>query len=245
MICDWREKTGLYVDGELDPAAQQAFITHLESCDGCAAAVLEQQELKRAVRIAGKRFTAPPELYAQVRTQAHTAKTKAPRPWWTLGFAVATLVLLVALSSVLVRDNKPDPTIAGLVDQHITTLASVHPVDVISEDRHTVKPWFQGKLPFTFNLPELKDSPYTLVGGKVAYAEQSPGAELLYQVGQHKITVFIFKASGGGPSESKNSGNSTFSVKSWREGVLQFYMITDASGYESSRLVTMLQEANR
>jgi anti-sigma factor RsiW len=245
MICDWREKTGLYVDGELEPAAQQAFITHLESCDGCAAAVLEQQELKRAVRIAGKRFTAPPELYAQIRMQTHTAKTKTPRPWWTWGFAAATLVLLVALSSVLIRNNRPNPTIAGLVDQHITTLASVHPVDVISEDRHTVKPWFEGKLPFTFNLPELKGTPYTLEGGKVAYIEQSPGAELLYDVGQHKTTVFIFKASGAEPAEPKHGGNSTFTVKSWREGELQFYMITDASDYESSRLVSMLQEANR
>ena len=44
-------------------------------------------------------------------------------------------------------------------------LSSPNPVDVISDDRHTVKPWFQGKLPFTFNLPELAGSNFTLIGG--------------------------------------------------------------------------------
>ena len=67
--CEWREKIGLYVDGELEPAADQAFTGHLQSCAECSAAVLEQQELKKAVRVAAKRFSAPPELYASVRRQ--------------------------------------------------------------------------------------------------------------------------------------------------------------------------------
>jgi hypothetical protein len=27
-----------------------------------------------------------------------------------------------------------------------------------------VKPWFQGKIPFSFNLPDINGSDYTLVG---------------------------------------------------------------------------------
>jgi len=47
-------------------------------------------------------------------------------------------------------------------------LASPNTVDVASSDRHTVKPWFQGKIPFTFNLPELQNTEFTLVGGRIA-----------------------------------------------------------------------------
>ena len=241
MNCEWQEKTGLYVDGELEPAAQQSFAVHLESCAGCAAAVLEQEELKRAVRIAGKRFTAPPELYASVHKSLHPEKGQAG--WWNWALAASTLVLLVALGFALLGRPKQDSTFAELVGVHVTTLASANPVDVISTSQHVVGPWFQGKLPFAFHLPELAGSPYTLVGGKVVYIQQSPGAQLLYQAGQHKITVFIFQA--GGAETSAAGGSTTFSVKSWRQGTLQFYMVTDASDKESSRLVTMLQEANR
>ena len=67
--CEWREKIGLYVDGELEPNQEQAVAGHLQSCADCSSAVLEQQALKKAIRVAGKRFTAPPELYASVHRQ--------------------------------------------------------------------------------------------------------------------------------------------------------------------------------
>ncbi len=64
--------------------------------------------------------------------------------------AVVFLVLVYRSSSV-----RQDQALAELADLHVATMASGTPVDVVSTDRHTVKPWFQGKIPFTFNLPEL------------------------------------------------------------------------------------------
>ena len=60
-----------------------------------------------------------------------------------------------------------------LADLHVSALASATPVDVISTDRHTVKPWFQGRIPFSFNLPELQGSEFTLIGGRVTYLAQT------------------------------------------------------------------------
>ena len=157
--CEWRNKIGLYVDGELEPAADQAFTGHLQSCAECSAAVLEQQELKKAVRVAAKRFSAPPELYSSVRRQI--SPKKSARPWlrWS-AIAASTVLLAVVSFAWLSRSSASGATVDQLIDQHITMLASVNPIDVISSDKHTVKPWFQGKLPFTFNPPELAaDSP--------------------------------------------------------------------------------------
>ena len=67
-----------------------------------------------------------------------------------------------------------------IADLHVATLASSSPVDVISTDRHTVKPWFQGKIPFAFNLPELQNSEFSLLGGRMTYLDQTPGAHLIY-----------------------------------------------------------------
>ena len=113
-------------------------------------------------------------------------------------------------------------------------------MDVVSEDRHTVKPWFQGRLPFTFALPELGGSNYQLLGGKVTYLQQRPTAELLYQGGRHKISVFIVQDSPGlGPV----SGTSSFHVQHWVAGGLQYYVVSDATEPELSPLVTMLKGA--
>lgn len=245
--CEWREKIGLYVDGELERGAEQAVAGHLQSCIDCSSAVLEQQALKKAVRIAGKRFTAPPELYASLQRQMRPEKSSGLwlKPWlkWST-IAASTFLLAVITFALLSRPSASSAAVAQLIDQHITMLASAHPVDVISSDKHTVKPWFQGKLPFTFNPPELpKESPFTLIGGKLVYTQNSPGAELVYQVRQHKISVFIFQARDvrGGPSAS----NQTFVVNGWQQGGLQYYIVTDAAREDADRLRALLEDANR
>ena len=91
-------------------------------------------------------------------------------------------------------EGTPDSELGELTDLHVITLASANPVDMVSSDRHNVKPWFAGKIPFSFDLPELQGSQFELVGGKVSYLEQSPGAQLLFRVRKHQISVFIYQA---------------------------------------------------
>ena len=132
--CEWREKIGLYVDGELEPRAEQAFAGHLQSCAECSSAVLEQQALKKAVRVAAKRFSAPPELYASVHRQMQPKKKRAG-PWLKWSALAASAVLLAWLSFAwLSRPSASNATVAQLIDQHVIMLASANPVDVISED---------------------------------------------------------------------------------------------------------------
>jgi anti-sigma factor RsiW len=94
--CEWREKIGLYVDGELEPSAEQAVASHLQGCADCSSAVLEQETLKKAVRVAGKRFTAPPELYASVQHQM--APKKSTGLWFKAGALAASAVLLAIVA---------------------------------------------------------------------------------------------------------------------------------------------------
>jgi anti-sigma factor RsiW len=241
MSCEWQGKIGLFVDDELQPEDQQQVSAHVSGCSECTAAVAEQLALKKAVRVAANRYPAPPDLHAAVYRDLHPhARVSA---WWKWGMSAVCAVLLVALGYALwPRASGKDPLLAELVDQHVIALSSSNPVDVVSEDRHTVKPWFQGRLPFTFNLPELAGSNYRLLGGKEVYAQQKSGAELLYTVGQHKISVFIFEEQG---NSKMPIGHSTFNLKSWDENGLKFYLVTDASDTETNQLVKMFQDANR
>jgi anti-sigma factor RsiW len=118
-------------------------------------------------------------------------------------------------------------------------------VDVVSSDRHTVKPWFEGKIPFSFNLPELQGSPFELVGGRVSYLEQSPGAELIFRVRKHLISVFIFqdRAIPAGFSASEAMDARSFHLESWTKGGLRYFVIGDASPEDLRALRDLLRNA--
>lgn len=244
MSCEWLDRTDLYVDEELDTAARNEVSAHLRACPECSSAVAAQMALKKATRTAGSKFSAPPELHAAIYRQMHPHTSAGS--WWkwlAVGAGMAAAALAVLLVAKSPETNRP--LMAGLVDQHITTLASTNPVDVASEDRHTVKPWFQGKLAFTFTPPELAGSAFKLIGGKVIYVQQRPGAELLYASGAHKISVFVFKASEAGDVAPSWQASHSFNASAWREGGLEFYLVTDASKDEASGLVSMFEKANR
>jgi anti-sigma factor RsiW len=132
-----------------------------------------------------------------------------------------------------------------VADLHVATLASSNPVDVVSTDQHTVKPWFAGKIPFTFNLPELQDSPFTLVGGKVSYLKQSPGAELIFRVRQHQISVFIFQEQALGNTRSDDAVQTavSFNVRSWSHNGLRYFVISDVSPQDLDKLSGLIKAA--
>jgi anti-sigma factor RsiW len=242
MNCDWREKVASFVDDELDVAGQQEAAAHLAGCAECTAAVAEHLALKKAVRVAAKKFVAPPELHASIYRELHPHSRVSP--WWKWGMSAVSLVLVAALGAALwPKGTAKDPMVAELIDQHVIALSSTNPIDVANSDRHTVKPWFQGKLPFTFNLPEVAGTPLTLIGGKLAYAQQAPGAELLYQAGQHKVSVFIFQAAENRDRAPVKTRNLSFTSTTWQQGGLRFYLLTDAQD-EADPLVAKFREVN-
>jgi anti-sigma factor RsiW len=137
-----------------------------------------------------------------------------------------------------------------LADLHVAALASAAPVDVVSTDRHTVKPWFQGKIPFTFNLPELQGTEFTLLGGRVTYLAQTPGAHLIYQVRKHEISVFIFQdLSSEDRGEAPASAPSgplralSFNVENWTQNGLRYFVISDVSSEDIQTLSKLLRDA--
>jgi anti-sigma factor RsiW len=115
---------------------------------------------------------------------------------------------------------------------------------VISTDRHTVKPWFQGRIPFAFNLPEVQNTEFTLIGGRVAYLDQTPGAELIYDLRKHHISVFIFPEAslrGSLPARPMLPAGQTFSMETWSQNGLRYFVIGDANATDIAALAKLLQ----
>jgi len=248
MVCEtWTDKLDAYLDGELPAAEERALGEHLRGCPSCAAESLSKVQQKRAVHAAGQRFT--PDAAFRARIQASIAPRR-PTLWNRVWFPVlATAMVLLIAGAISLRLNSSrrseQQLMSELADLHVATLASSNPVDVVSADRHTVKPWFAGKIPFTFNLPELQDSPFVLLGAKVSYLNQSPGAELIFRVRQHQISVFIFqeRALGNLRANDDVQGALSFTVRSWSHNGLRYFVIGDASPQDLDKLSELLKAA--
>ena len=248
MACESeRGRLDAYLDGELAPADAAAVAVHLRNCVACATDALERVQMKRAISAAGKRYEPSAQLRASV-TRSVAGKPRQRGRWiWQVvaGPAVLVLILSIAVNWYLGREGTRRAQVySELADLHVAALASSTPVDVVSTDRHTVKPWFQGKIPFTFNLPELQGSDFTLLGGRVTYLEQTPGAQLIYQVRKHEISVFIFQDRG--QTEGLPSGPTrvvSFNGESWSQNGLRYFVIGDVATDDIVKLSKLIREA--
>jgi anti-sigma factor RsiW len=248
MACElWAGKLDAYVDGELPGAEERALGEHLRGCASCAADSVELLQAKRAVlAAAGRRFL--PDASFHARMQRTFAAPRNPRGnfnWLPALAAVAAALLVVVALSFTYNRNRERQLVSELADLHVATLASSNPVDVVSSDRHTVKPWFQGKIPFTFNLPELAGSPFVLVGARISYLNQAPGAELIFRVRQHQISVFILQDRAVGSLRAKEMARTelTFNLQSWSRNGLRYFVIGDASAEDVDKLSSLLKSA--
>jgi anti-sigma factor RsiW len=189
---------------------------HVRDCLSCANALLDELELKRAIHAAGRPFRTPDALRARVERELGGRRTSF---WPLLAAAAAITIILGGLFLV----SRPAPDGRELVDLHVTMLASANPIDVVSTDRHTVKPWFEGRLPFSFPIPELSGSPFRLIGGRVVYWHQQPGAYLLVGKGAHRVSLFVFRSDATPRFEARNG----FNTRVWRANGLLYVVVSD------------------
>jgi anti-sigma factor RsiW len=249
MPCEqWRDQLDTYLDGELTSDQTRSLDGHLRSCTACAAEALARVQVKRAVKSAGMAFAVSPQFRAKI----HSTIAPKPKPGWRRGWLLVTVALGVVTVAALFtsyRDRQnliQEQFISEIADLHVSTLASANPVDVVSTDRHTVKPWFQGKIPFTFNLPELQNTDFTLLGGRVVYLGQVPGAELIYQIRKHNVSVFIFPSNLIRSGELSETGKAhSFNLASWSEDGLQYFVVGDTSLDDIQKLAALLKAAVR
>jgi anti-sigma factor RsiW len=237
---------GAYLDGELLPDQTAVIQEHLGGCIHCASEIAEMARLQRSLRSVRRHCAPSAEFRRKVQKQMSSPKRRSWLIWsMPVGVAFAT-ILLTAL--VWTGHARRSAAFAELADLHVNALSSTNLVDVVSTDRHTVKPWFQGKIPFSFNLPEFSGTDYTLVGGRMVYFHQQPGAQLIVSMHQHKISVLIFQRSVDlGSAFSERTGvdrGTSFGIEGWQSQQLRFVIVSDADPAGIDNLARLLKLAN-
>jgi anti-sigma factor RsiW len=249
MVCEsWRTKLDTCLDGELPEEETGTFDAHVRNCPSCSADALTRVQMKRAIQVAGKRYTPSAEFRKRMQQKIAAKPQRSFGLGWTFAAAAAAIIVVGTLTSAYLGTRSGrDQVFSEIADLHVATLASPSPVDVISTDRHTVKPWFQGKIPFMFNLPELQNSEFSLLGGRMTYLDQTPGAHLIYDVRKHHISVFVFQELSLPARLDDNSLSPKkvpFNMETWSQGGLRYFVIGDASAADIDSLAKLFKAAS-
>jgi anti-sigma factor RsiW len=200
-----QDHLALYFDGELDRAASREFEAHLDQCPDCRAALIGLDNLRHALRDDAPRFAAPELLRKRIEKLVAANSPRAPLRrspprWlalaasWVLAFAaggVAVSVWNASRNTATTSESAGVQLVHDLFASHWRALAAASPVDVVSTDRHTVKPWFEGKIGIAPVVHDFAEQGFSLVGGRIDYAGNARVPVLVYRHGQHLIDVFV------------------------------------------------------
>ena len=211
-----------YLDGELDVIAALRFEQHLIECASCAGHYSDLQELRREIANSGLYFALPPTLRRRVAADQIV-------PWWRRVGSIAAVAAIFVLLLIPARMLFRTPSVEHeIVDSHLRSLMEAHLVDVSSSSQHTVKPWFQGKLPFSPDVPDLSAQGFNLIGGRLDIVERMPSAAIVYKVREHIINLFVV-ASGAGESSAAYSESGGFHIVHWAKGGMNFWAVSDVN----------------
>jgi anti-sigma factor RsiW len=267
------DQLNAYIDGELSPADQQQIEHHLATCHACTLRVLSATKLKAAISHAGHRFAPPPEALARLTARLHsqsrpqpqsqpqpqpqskpTARIFSMRPafirpaaWAALAAAILLAVSLLGWRQFHQTNTLAAELAAELLDQHLATLSSAATPQVISTDRHTVKPWFQGRLPFSFNLPDAAALPpdTALKGADLTYLNGQPAALLLFTIHKHEVSVFLTQRSTSPTLTALPSTRAGFTLHTATTPDLRIIAVSDVNPSYLNNLVASLVQAQK
>lgn len=217
-----------FADGELDLRANIDLQEHLRSCSECARSLDGVRDVKRALKAVGY-YRAPTALEAEVASKFGAKR----RIGWSL-VAWAACVLLAGLIGWSVGRNAPggsDVLTGQLLSSHLRALTAGHLADVISSDKHTVKPWFNGKIDYSPPVNDFKPEGFPLLGGRLEVLNGRRVAALAYGRAKHIISLYVVPA-GLLDAASPPADEDGFNFRHWRESGFDYWAISDLNPQE-------------
>jgi len=216
---------------------------------------LHDDELSDLIRQKARYYKASEALHADVRARmallAASSDTSAPERspsrvgrsvrrlltgvsrWWHAagGFAVG-VAMTVMFSPLMMQWAQAwrQPGDADLVAEHVRALQTGQLIQVASSDRHTVKPWFQGKIDYAPTVLDLADAGFALSGGRVEQMGRERMAVLVYTHHQHVLNLFIWPTSESAPAQQHQYRG--FNVVYWQDGQMRYGLVSDMDAHE-------------
>lgn len=214
-----------YVDGELGLGESESVRVHLADCQSCSSEEIALKALSTAVKKVQLQ-TAPHVLRARWQP---APEARSPRPTLMIGKAQAWLGIAAALVLIGFFSGRASQASASLSQEllasHVRSLIGNHLVDVISSDRHTVKPWFDGKVDFSVTPYDLASFGFPLKGGRLDYVDGRTTPVFVYGRRLHIINLYVFR----GRVNFATSQEQGYQIVKWNRDDTTFAAISDVS----------------
>jgi len=226
------------LDGELGAAEAAGLAAHRAECPICEAAAVELAQARALVRD-DLYQPVPEDVRHRVMTALAAARPARPamaaaapeslgwwHRWWSNGASFGLgAACAAALAVLLLMPAMPPGLTEQVIAGHVRALQPGHLQDVASEDRHTVKPWFDGRIDFAPPVKDLAAARFPLTGGRLDYLDGRPVAALIYQRDKHVIDLFVWPAAGETPPQSAERQG--YNIVHWSQNGMAFWAVSD------------------
>lgn len=151
-----------------------------------------------------------------------------------LAWAGSAVLLLCALGVALTLHLRTPAADSAFVDElvasHIRAQISGRDLDVISTDRHTVKPWFNGRIDYAPPVEDFTAQGFPLVGGRLDYVGRERVAVLVYRFRKHVIDLYVFPPGAAGQARQGTTPRASdgYALLRWQAAGMTWWAVTDA-----------------
>jgi len=222
-----------YVDGELDPAHALEVERQMARDTVLAAERARVETLQRLIRERLPREPAPHALARRIEAGIGVpqASRRPPQPSWrALAASVALAAFVASGSTWFALRPGPTATVADMVvANHLRALMAPQPIDVASSDQHTVKPWFDGRIPVSPRVVDLSQQGFPLVGGRIDVIGRVPVPTLVYRRRQHVISLSSVPSNASAILEAVPHAIAGYNIVSWSDGGLTYWAVSDVA----------------
>jgi anti-sigma factor RsiW len=230
-----------YVDGELDPANALGVEASMEMDPKLAAERARIEAFRGLMREHLPLEAPPPGLRDRVEASVGMRRPRVQPSWRALAASIAvTAVVASGATSMVVAPSQISAARDGIVDAHIRSLMASQPIDVASSDRHTVKPWFNGRIPQAPRVVNL-GSDFPLVGGRIDVVGATAVPTLVYGHGKHLISLTALPAAGRANAAPAPSERGGYTIFRWTDGEVTYWAVSDASAIELDKFAELFR----
>jgi anti-sigma factor RsiW len=233
-----------YLDGELGPLDAGRFEERLAGDAALAAEVETRRCLREALRSTLADDVPSADLRRRVIAQTTPPSQWKTTPWRSLAASFLLGAVLAGTATLGVMHDSAREDIAGeVVSAHIRALMAPQPIDVPSSDRHTIKPWFAGKLAFAPKVVDLSAQGFPLAGARIDVVGLEPVASLAYSNGKHLISVMEMPNARGLAAPVETHVERGYLALTWSDGAVTYWAVSDAAAEEMRTFVSQFQAA--